>query len=222
MKKSLLFLAVLFLVPALSFSQDIELFPYQWSSYTTRFVEGSGRGENIYLAAEKLDGFILHPGSEFSFNENITWRIPRGSLGYAPAIIGGRILTAEGGGLCQVSSTLYAAALYAGLTITERRNHSLPVNYIAIGLDATVSSSQSVDLKFVNRHEFPVIIYADTSEGNLKVSLRAFSPNPFSVKVRISMPEREGDYIYTTTTRLIEKEGSVLSDEIVSRDIYIW
>ncbi len=197
------------------------LFPFRWSSYTTYFQAGQERAKNIRMAVEKLDGFILHSGSEFSFNETVTWQIPRDTFGYAPAIIDGKLLPAPGGGLCQVSSTLYAAVLAAGLSVTERKNHSSTVGYISPGLDATVSSTDNIDLKFCNKSSLPFIIRAELKDGSLTVVLLSSSPPGREVNVSVSIDETKGPCISVITTRRTLSENGVSATEIISRDEYI-
>jgi len=195
-------------------------FPFQWSSYTTYFETGIEREKNIYLAAEKLDGFILHPGSEFSFNETVTWQIPRDEFGFAPAMVDGNLLPAQGGGLCQASSTLYAAALFAGFTITERKSHSNPVRYISPGLDATVSSPEKIDLKFRNDYKTPFIIKAHAKNGALKIVFFSGTPLKNSITISTSAPARDGEYISLMTIRKTVSGEGVSSTEILSTDRY--
>ena len=86
-----------------------------------------------------LDGLVLQPGQELSYNEALGPRTKE--LGWlpAPAYSGTKLVDSPGGGICQVSSTLYLASVYSELTIVERRNHGYPVSYIPLGMDATVS-----------------------------------------------------------------------------------
>ena len=197
------------------------LFPYRRASYTTYFQEGVEREKNIRLAVEKLDSVIIHPGSEFSFNEAVTWQIPRDELGYAPAIIDGELLTASGGGLCQVSSTLYASALAAGMSVTERKNHSSPVGYISPGLDATVSTTEGIDLKLRNDEKYPFLIKASAGRGTLNIVFFSAGPPDSATSISVTLPEKEGRYIYVTTMRKTSVKNGTAATEIISVDRYI-
>lgn len=138
--------------------------------YTTLFKTAAqdGRVKNITLIAEKLANFTLQPGEEFSFNQRVGPRTVEAGFRNAPTIFLGEVLEGVGGGTCQVSSTLYAAVLHAGLDVTARRPHSRPSSYIDEGLDATVNYPASCqtkddpnicyDLRFKNPYSFPLLI----------------------------------------------------------------
>lgn len=127
--------------------------------YTKFDINNKNRVENIKLAASALDGTILKPGEEFSFN---AWVGPRlKELGYkeAPTLVSGELTEDVGGGVCQVSSTLYNVALLAGLEIVERTHHSAPVSYVSPGRDAAVAFDY-LDLRFKNIQSNHVLITA--------------------------------------------------------------
>ncbi|HWQ89026.1 MAG TPA: VanW family protein, partial [Desulfitobacteriaceae bacterium] len=120
------------------------------SQYTTYFDSTLvNRTQNILLAAEALNGKILAPGERFSFNESVGKRTAEAGYKEAPIISEGAFIPAIGGGVCQVSSTLFNAVILAHLEILERHHHSLPINYVPPGQDATVSYP-SLDFKFRN------------------------------------------------------------------------
>ncbi|MCM8824544.1 MAG: VanW family protein [Candidatus Omnitrophica bacterium] len=199
-----------------------ENFPYKWSSYTTFFTPNiDDRGVNIENAARYLDGFILLPKTIFSFNEDVSSRIPEEQLGIAPTLSGEKRVIGFGGGLCQVASTLYAASLYAGLSIYERKPHSKPVSYIPAGLDATVSKDEGVDLKIYNPYNCELAVRAFVKENSLTVSIYGTKPMPREIKVSITKPEKFDNFIYTVTSRHIFSNGKAVFSEIVSRDRYI-
>jgi vancomycin resistance protein YoaR len=130
-----------------------------------------GRVKNIQLANEKLNGHILLPGEELSFNDTLgDSNDPNGGWQLATVIVGKKFEQGYGGGICQVSSTLYNAVKRAGLTVTERHTHSLPVGYVEPGQDATVSYPE-LDLKFVNTLKVPVRIEAKIANGNVIAKL---------------------------------------------------
>jgi|LSQX01.1.fsa_nt_gb vancomycin resistance protein YoaR len=197
------------------------LFSHKWASYTTYFQTEVERAKNIHIAVEKLDGFILHPKAEFSYNETVTWQIPRDQLRYAPAIVDGKLLPAAGGGLCQVSSTLYATVLSAGLHITERQNHSSPVGYISMGLDATVSSTEGIDLKFTNNTDFPFIIKAEIKKNTLTITLASSVPLNRKISLSTNIIETNSTQIKTITTRKTNFKNGVTETEIISHSTYL-
>lgn len=135
--------------------------------YATRFSAGQvSRSSNIRLAAEKLNGHILMPGEEFSFNQTVGERTARRGYRLAGVYVRGRHDVGIGGGICQVSGTLYNAALLANLQITRRSNHSMPVPYLALGRDAAVDYN-SLDLRFRNNLNSPIAISSTYEAGRL-------------------------------------------------------
>lgn len=136
-------------------------------TYTTRYDITLPRAVNIEIAVQRINGIVLQPREGFSFSNAILSRTPQNGYVMAPAI--GRY--EYGGGICQVSSTLYAAMCHALLPATERHPHSSNVSYLPTGLDATISEGYK-DLKFINPYQEPLTILAETDEGVLTVSLR--------------------------------------------------
>ncbi|MGB9642817.1 MAG: VanW family protein [Candidatus Ratteibacteria bacterium] len=199
-----------------------EEFKYQWSSYTTYFkTDIDQRQHNIKIAAMYLDGFVLYPKTIFSFNKQVTEKIPEEQLGPATIVSGEQTTAGYGGGLCQISSTLYAASLYAGLSIYERKPHSKPVSYINMGLDATVANDEGVDLKIFNPYRCKLLIKASVIGNGLTVSIFGTRPKPGKIDISISRPERKENFFYTTTTRTVFSSGKEIFSEIVSRDRYL-
>ena len=137
------------------------------SRFETRFSEGQiGRAGNVRRAASGMDGVVLMPGETVSFNANVGARSIDNGFALAPEIYKGELRDGVGGGTCQVSGTLHAAAFFGGLDIVERINHSRPSGYIHLGLDATVVFP-TVDLKLRNPYDFPVVIHAVVDKGTL-------------------------------------------------------
>lgn len=199
-----------------------EEFSYKWSSYTTYFKQNiDDRGNNIKIAVRFLDGKILLPKVIFSFNDEITKKIPEEELGTASILVGDRRILGVGGGLCQVSSTLYAAALYAGLSIYERKPHSKLVSYIIPGLDATVCVNEGVDLKFYNPYNWNLMIKAMVKGNSLSVEFYGTKPKTREIKISVSKPTKSDRFLLTTTTRTVFSSGKELFSEIVSRDRYL-
>jgi putative cell wall-binding protein len=135
------------------------------SEYTTYFDSGMvNRSDNIRLAAEALNGHTLSPGDLFSFNQSVGRRTAEAGYKEAPIIMGEEFVPGVGGGVCQVSTTLYNAAVLADLEIVERHHHTLPVAYVPAGQDATVSYP-ALDLKFRNTLDVYIVIRSSV-EGN--------------------------------------------------------
>lgn len=153
------------------FTNDIgsEAFPDLLSSFRTSFTSSnSNRSTNIRLCSEKINGTVLMPGETFSFNQVVGKRTPEAGFKPATAYSGGKVVQEYGGGICQVSSTLYNAVLYANLEITERTNHGYKPSYVDPGLDATVSWG-GPDFKFTNNRDYPIRIVCDTSNKILNI-----------------------------------------------------
>ena len=136
----------------------------------------ANRTTNLELACKAIDGTILNPGEEFSFNGVVGERTKE--KGYKPAIVyasGGKSEESEGGGVCQVASTIYTACLLADLQITERQPHMYIVSYVEAGMDATVYWG-SIDYKFKNNTEKPIRIDASVSGGYVHIKLMGTTP----------------------------------------------
>jgi len=127
---------------------------------------------NIALASSRLNGTAILPGATFSFNSTV------GEASAANGYMQGRVLYADtavhepGGGVCQVSSTLFNALLLAGCTIIERHRHNQPVRYVDPGLDATIRYGKK-DLRMKNPHDFPLYIFAEVNDRTLNITIRA-------------------------------------------------
>ena len=134
------------------------LFADVLGEYTTNYsFSDPNRANNVELAADKINGLVLMPGEEFSYNDVVEERTEAAGFKPAGAYSGGAVVSEVGGGICQVSSTVYCAALYANLRITARDCHHFLVGYVPAGLDATVSWG-GPEFKFVNNREYPIKI----------------------------------------------------------------
>jgi vancomycin resistance protein VanW len=126
---------------------------------------------NARLAAEALDGKVIPPGAVFSFNRTVkSWSLDQGYL-KAPVSYDGELVRAYGGGVCQTSTTLYNAALLAGLPIVERHSHVFAPHYVPPGRDAAVAQ-YTVDLRFRNPYSWPLRIHA--AAGNDRLDIRLY------------------------------------------------
>lgn len=139
-------------------------------SYTTKYNAKIPRAINVNLAAARINGAVVQPGKLFSYSAQILPRTPQNGYVEAPVFVNKQHSVGIGGGICQVSSTLYACMLTVGLPATERHPHSLPVTYLPEGMDATISGT-TLDLKFVNIYDKPLMITASAENGILTVSL---------------------------------------------------
>ncbi|HNQ34668.1 MAG TPA: VanW family protein [bacterium] len=216
--KKLLLLGLLLLGGGPAAAED---FVHCWGSCTTSFQTGlDAREHNILLAVEKLDGCRLGPETEFSFLETVTRQLKPGALGYASSLVEGRRRPAPGGGLCQVSSTLYCAALAAGLQIQERHPHSSLVGYLPPGLDAAVSTEAWTDLRFRNRQAATLQIRARVQAAALSIGFYGTETPEWEIRLKASPPEKRAGWFYTVTRRDYFRAGREAFSEIISRDRY--
>ncbi|MGM9551270.1 MAG: VanW family protein [Clostridia bacterium] len=140
-------------------------------TYSTSFKTSSeNRATNVKLAGNSLSGTILLPGEVFSFNKTVGERTAARGYKVAAAYSAGKTVDSIGGGICQVSSTLYNSVLLSNLEIVERRSHQMTVGYVPLGRDATVSWGTQ-DFKFKNNTDFPVKLVTTINGRNIEISV---------------------------------------------------
>jgi vancomycin resistance protein YoaR len=141
------------------------------AEFETKYsVTDAIRNFNLKLAASKLDGHVIKPGEEFSFNDVVGPRTEKEGYKVAGVIDAGEMVDGLAGGTCQISSTLHGAAFFAGLDLVKALPHSRPSTYITMGMDATVVYP-SVDLVLKNPYDFPVAIHFRVTEGKARVEI---------------------------------------------------
>jgi len=144
-----------------------------FASHETEFNEKeSNRGNNISRAAKAINGHVVQPGETFSYNETVGPTNERRGYKKSTIFIEGEKKKGVGGGVCQVSTTLFNAAEDAGMTILERHDHSRPVDYAKSGGEAAISYG-GIDFKFKNEKPYPVVIQCSVGEGKIKVTINA-------------------------------------------------
>ena len=152
------------------------------STFSTSFAGSSAnRCANIALAAAKINGYVINPGKRFSYNTVVGPRTAAAGFKSAHVYVGNEVVDGIGGGICQVSSTLYNSVVFADLKIVLRTNHSMPVGYVPLGRDATVSYG-SIDFVFENNKKYPVSIKASVSGTTLTVSIVGTSDMDYTVE----------------------------------------
>lgn len=154
--------------------EDIVFYTYNdliSTAKTTLNKNNINRTDNIRLACEKIDGLILYPGDEFSFNKTVGERTYAAGFKDATIYLAGELADGVGGGICQVSSTLYIAAVGADLEITERKNHRYTVTYTELGEDATVAYDSKIDFRFVNNTAHAIKIHVVQESNYVLVEL---------------------------------------------------
>ena len=221
-----------------------EAFSEEISKYTTRFdVTNEKRTNNLILASNKINNKVILPGEEFSFNKIVGKRTI--SEGYQTAKVyqSGKVVDGIGGGICQISSTLYNAVLDANLEIIERRNHQFITSYVPAGRDATVVYGVT-DFKFKNTRKYPIKISSKVENGIVEIIIYGIKEEKeyefkYTSKVIDSIPapiryinddtieqgkeiiENQGVNglkVETYSTKILN--GKVISTTLLSRDTY--
>lgn len=196
-------------------TEDIANIDSVIGSYSTNYSPGS-RGDNIWLAANSLSDKIVKPGWTFSFNDTVGERTYAAGYQNAGVIINGQADVGVGGGVCQVSSTLYNAVLLAGLTPTERTPHYFKSGYIGAGRDATVADGL-IDFKFRNDLAHSVWLKAYASGSTLTILVLGTRADLNGANISI---EREGSDMSPSIYRVYTKDGQVIKDEYLHTDTY--
>lgn len=150
-------------IPRLT-AEDAKQFNTVLGSYRTHFGASYNRSENIRIATEAISHHIIPSGGRFSFNDTTGCRSPEKGYLEAPVMVGSKLEPGYGGGVCQVSTTLFNAVVMAGLSVSERECHYEPVSYVPMGHDATVSYGD-LDFAFTNSFARPVYLYAVYEPG---------------------------------------------------------
>ncbi|MBU3111028.1 VanW family protein [Clostridium lacusfryxellense] len=184
------------------------------SSVTTNFrYSNLNRSENIRVAAAAINGKTLMPGEVFSFNDIVGARTIDRGFKTAKEIIGNKVVDGIGGGVCQVSTTLYNAVLRTNLNSVERYQHSLKSSYIGAGLDATVAYGL-LDYRFKNTYFYP--IYLESSVYNKNVTFSIYSNESLNSKTYDILNERVGNSIHVS--RITYNNNKFLSKVLLYTD----
>lgn len=211
-------LPVKIIIPQIT-SQDVKSINTVLGQYSTSFSDSSARGNNIYVAGKSSSEIILMPGEVYSFNKSTgarTW-----SKGYktAKVIVGGKFVDGEGGGVCQVSTTIFNAALLSGMEIQEVHNHTFPSKYASRGRDAAVSYGYS-DLKFKNPYSHPVYIKNIVNNGAITSKIYGCSEDREKLYVRTE-EKYEKEKINVKTYRIyLDEENNKIREELISESKY--
>lgn len=221
-----------------------EAFPDQLSTFTTRYdVSDVNRTTNLRIACEKINGKVVLPGETFSYNQALGPRTAAAGYKNAKVYEAGQVVDGIGGGICQISSTLYNAILMANLETVERRNHQFVTSYLPAGRDATVVYGMT-DFKFKNTRQYPIRIAASEKNGIATVSIYGIKEEneytfSFSTKTVASIPyttkyvedaslatgvekvKQKGANGLKTETYITKMlNGKVISTTLLSKDTY--
>ncbi|WP_151733794.1 VanW family protein ['Paenibacillus yunnanensis' Narsing Rao et al. 2020] len=209
---------------------------------TSLGTSGPGRTYNVEAAAKAVDGTVLPPGAVFDYGKAIEKAQAEYGFREAPVIVNGRLQPGTGGGICQVSSTLYNAALHAGLEIVERRNHSVPVNYLPKGRDATFAQGY-INFRFRNNTGKVLVIKTVVQGRSLTIKLFGTFPRNVTYHVesrtvevlpptdryvsdpslpkggtRVLQAGKTGYIVETYITKFVD--GKAVEKKQLSRDVY--
>ena len=221
-----------------------EAFPDLLATYSTRYDGGNiSRTTNLRIACQKINDKVILPGETFSYNKTLGERTAAAGYKYAKVYENGEVVDGIGGGICQISSTLYNAAMFANLNITTRYNHQFLTSYVAPGRDATVVYGVK-DLKFINNRSYPIKIEMKISNGIVYCSFYGIKENTeydvsFDTQT-VSVTEPEVKYEYDNSLSHAEQkikqsgaqgmtvnvykvtklDGTIISKELISQDIY--
>lgn len=198
-----------------------EAFPDLISSYSTKYsTRNKDRTTNLRLAAEKIDGTVLMPGEEFSYNKVVGERTIAAGYKEAPIYQDGQVVDGLGGGICQISTTLYNAVLYANLEILERRNHQFVPSYVPAGRDATVVYG-AIDFRFKNSRSYPIKIKCSVSGGIAKFEIYGLKEqNEYEVTVSSKVTSKTKNAIKSETYQTVKQNGNIIRSGVISRDTY--
>ena len=221
-----------------------EAFPDLLGTYSTKYdASDKDRTTNLKLAVQKINDKVVLPGETFSYNKTLGERTIAAGYKNAKVYESGQVVDGIGGGICQISSTLYNSVLFADLEIVERRNHQFVTSYTPAGRDATVVYGQT-DFKFKNNRDYAVKIQASISNGIATVSIygiktdndytisfkhKQFSSIPYTVKYvddntlpvgteKVKQKGANGKIVETYIVKSLN--GKVVSTELLSKDTY--
>ena len=228
----ILVLFFLFLWATVNIGREVEI-----ANFTTDVSKRSKEQvENINIAIAKIDETILNPGDIFSFNEIVGERLQKFGYKGAPTIYDGKIIDTPGGGLCQLSSTIYNTALLSGMEIVERQPHLWVINSTGPGRDAAVLYDK-IDLKFKNNLPFPVKIKGEVTENlliirfygteklekeiSIETEILQVYKSPVDNTSKRNTNINEGkDGVKVKVLRIIKEKGKHDMREVVSIDTY--
>lgn len=198
-----------------------EAFPDLLSEFSTKYAASNkNRTTNLILASKKINGTVLMPGETFSYNKVVGARTIAAGYKEAPIYVSGRVEDGIGGGICQITTTLYNAVLYANLDIVERSNHQFVPSYAGPSRDATVVYG-AIDFKFKNNRDYPIKITCSVSGGiaNFKIwGLK--SDNDYEVQITSRTTGKTATAIYSEAYKTLKKNGAVVSTTLLSKDTY--
>ncbi len=198
-----------------------EAFPDLLSEYSTQYYASNrNRTTNLILAANKINGTVIMPGEIFSYNKVVGARTIAAGYKEAPIYVQGKVVDGLGGGICQITSTLYNAVVYANLEVTQRSNHQFVPSYVTASRDATVVYG-ALDFQFKNNRNYPIKIVCSVSGGiaNFKI-FGLKQEDDYEVEISSYETGRSSTSIYSEAYKILKKDGKVIGKELLSKDTY--
>ena len=198
-----------------------EAFPDQLSSFSTNYsAQNVNRTTNLRLAANKINGTVVMPGEEFSYNKVVGERTIAAGYKEAPIYVSGRVEDGLGGGICQITTTLYNAVVYANLEITERTNHQFVPSYAGASRDATVVYG-AIDFKFKNNRNYPIKILCSVSSGVANFQILGLKTSEdYDVEIYSRITSKTSNSINSEAYKILKKDGNIISQSLLSKDTY--
>ena len=199
----------------------LDAFPDMLAEFTTKYDAGAkNRTTNLRLASDKINGTVIMPGEVFSYNKLVGKRPIEAGYKEATIYENGQVTTGLGGGICQISTTLYNAVVAANLEITSRRNHMFTTSYVPAGKDATVAWG-STDFKFKNTRDYPIKIESTVSGGIAKVRVYGLkTDNEYNITIETATVKSTSKNLIVDSFKVYRQNGQVIKKEKISRDTY--
>lgn len=190
-------------------------------SYSTKVTGSYNRLFNIQLAVEKCEDTVLLAGEEFSFNDTVGDQNEETGFLISDGVENGKVVPAYGGGICQLSSTIFLAALFADLEIVERWNHDLVARYVPAGLDAAVAWGE-LDFRIANNTDYPIEMEIINANGYLTVNLWGTSTSDNTVELERKTISDPGEPLEVLAYRIVyDSEGNQIRREKVAYSKYV-
>lgn len=198
-----------------------EAFPDLLAQFSTNYsTRDTDRTTNLRLAANKVNGTVLMPGETFSYNKVVGARTIAAGYKEAPIYVSGQVVDGLGGGICQISSTIYNAVIYANLDIVERTNHQFVPSYVKASRDATVVYG-SLDFQFKNNRNYPIKILCTVSSGVATCQIFGLKQDDdYEVEISAYETGRTANSIYSEAYKILKRNGQVVDKVLLSRDTY--
>lgn len=201
-------------------TQDAKSVNTLLAQFTTKFsTNASNRTYNIKNAANKSSNVLLMPGEEFSYNNLTGVRNKANGYKDAPVIINGKLEDALGGGVCQVSTTLYNSVLSSGLQLTSRTNHSLVSSYVPLGRDAMVNDS-GTDFRFKNPYSHPIYIKNIVGNGTVTSRIYGNSTDKKNIDIKVDTFKENGLDAARTYRLYKDSNQNVIKKEYIDKSVY--